>query len=351
MTTNTFWSELPKPFLALAPMDGVSDAPFRVIQAKIGSPAYTVTEFTSVEGIRAGALRLLEDLRFDPSVEKIAIAQLFGADPAAFRGAAAVSAALGFDGIDINMGCPAKNVTEHGAGAALIRDPDRAERIIEETFAGMRIWAETGSLAQFDLPENVIAAVEERRSHLPAERQTPRVLPISLKTRIGFDRNQVEEWIPVLVKHPLSAITMHGRTLRQAYTGFADWDAIATGAKIIRNAGIIAIGNGDIASREDGLQKCATYGLDGALIGRSTFGNPWIFTGHEPTTEERISTAIEHATLHWNTFGERGYMRMRKHLLDYARGFDGATQVRTQLCRVNNLEETLAILKVPPAKK
>ena len=134
--TTNFWQDLPRPIVGLAPMDGVTDAACRFIMATLGHPAVIVSEFTAVDGLNAGAERLLDDFYYHP-IERPVVAQVFGAIPENFVQAAAIAAALGFDGLDINMGCPVKNVAERGAGAALIRHPERALAIIAAAREGI----------------------------------------------------------------------------------------------------------------------------------------------------------------------------------------------------------------------
>jgi tRNA-dihydrouridine synthase len=324
-------------------MDGVTDVAFRHIAAKYGKPAFTVTEFTSVEGIRAGATRLLDDFLYSP-LEETVVAQLFGADPAAFFIGAVTASALGFDGIDINMGCPAKNVTSHGAGAALILDPERAREIVRQTRAGTEAWANGISLEEAGVPKNLALVIEERRNSMPQSRLERRELPVSLKTRIGYSAVIIEEWVKELVEVQPVAIALHGRTLKQLYTGFADWDAISKGASIIKESGIIAIGNGDVSSVDDARNKMEAYGLDGVLVGRAAQGNPWIFNSYEATLVEKLEIALEHSRYFSSHFPPQAFVRMRKHLLDYIKGFDGAKDIRVSLMRAGSLEDVESVI-------
>lgn len=341
--TRGFWANLPRPITGLSPMDGVTDAAFRYMVAKVGKPQVMMTEFTAAEGIRAGAERLLIDFLYEPLERPIA-AQLFGSDPEAFVIAAAVAAALGFDGIDINMGCPAKNIAERGAGAALILDPDRARALIRATREGVRRWAEGEALEQLGVPENICQAVAGRRAELGLTDADRRDLPVSVKTRIGYAQVTVEEWIRHILEEQPVAISIHGRTLKQLYTGQADWEAIGRAAAIIRPAGTLVLGNGDIQDLADGYRRVEHYGLDGFLVGRATFGNPWFFTGHTATLEERLTAALEHSRHLDRVMEGRAFIRMRKHLLDYTRGFEGARELRQQLMRVTTLAQVEEIL-------
>lgn len=341
MTIRGFWEHLAKPVIGLAPMDGVSDAAFRYIVAKYGRPSLTITEFTAAEGIRVGAVRVLEDFRFSP-LERPVVAQIFGADPSAFTVAASVAAALGFDGIDVNMGCPAKNVTQRGAGAALIQDPERALQILAATRQGIDRWYETGSLEACGIPTSLHPEILSRREALgnPA----PQPLPLSVKTRLGYEESTIESWIRTLSSHPLAALTIHGRTLKQLYSGSADWEAIARGARIGREAGILVLGNGDVQSLEDARHRITTYGVDGVLIGRASFGNPWLFQEHEASWEERRAVALEHARYLWQITNGHAFVRIRKHLVDYCKGFEGAADTRRLLMRTETLTDVEAVL-------
>lgn len=336
-----FWQNLPKPIIGLAPMDGVTDAAFRYMTALYGRPSLVITEFTSVEGIRAGAERLLDDFRYHP-IERPVVAQLFGADPAAFYMGAAVVTALGFDGIDINMGCPAKNVTGHGAGAALILDPERAKEIVRQTKQGTLDFAKGKSLSEFGVPENIITAVTVVRERLNLV--SSMALPVSVKTRLGYATSTIEDWVQHLLEVTPVNITIHGRTLKQLYTGQADWEAIGRAVKIIHTTETTVLGNGDVVSITDAHTRCLQYGTDGALIGRAAFGNPWLFTDKEATFQERIQCALEHARYYYTLFGDRAFLRMRKHLLDYVKGSEGAKEVRVQLMRVTTLVDVEEVL-------
>lgn len=341
MPIRGFWEQLAHPIIGLAPMDGVSDAAFRYIVAKYGKPSLTITEFTAAEGIRAGAIRVLEDFQYSP-LERPVVAQIFGADPSAFPIAASVAAALGFDGVDVNMGCPAKNVTQRGAGAALIQDPERALKILQATREGLDRWYETGSLEACSIPTSLHEEILKRRELLG--NPEPRPLPLSVKTRIGYQESTITSWAATLAQHPLAALTIHGRTLKQLYTGHADWNAIQQGAAIAHEAGLLVLGNGDVQSLADARTRITSHGVDGVLIGRASFGNPWLFQEHEATWDERRSVALEHARYLWNITNGHAFVRMRKHLVDYCKGFDGAAEVRRELMRTQTLADVEAIL-------
>jgi len=336
-----FWEAIPWPVIGLAPMDGVSDAAFRAIVAKYGKPSLTITEFTAAEGIRAGAERLLQDFIYSPE-ERPVLAQLFGADPSAFFIAAAVAAALGFDGVDINMGCPAKNIAEKGAGAGLILDPERAKEIIRQARAGITAWAEGTELQDLGVPVHISQAVMQRRSQLNITERLN--VPVSVKTRLGVKTNTITDWVQHLLEESPCVITIHGRTLNQLYSGEADWEAIAEAATLIHKTPTKVLGNGDIKSIGDAHAHIQRYRVDGVLIGRACFGNPWIFQGHIATEKERRAVALEHARLFNTLFPGGHFLRMRKHLLDYMHGFDGAKELRVRLMRIQTLADVEQIL-------
>jgi nifR3 family TIM-barrel protein len=337
-----FWKNLPHPIIGLAPMDGVTDEPFRFIMAKYGKPAIQITEFTSVEGICAGATKNLQAFLFDES-ERPIVAQIFGSTPEAFYKSAFVVAELGFDGIDINMGCPAQNIASKGAGASLILTPELAKAIIRETKRACKDWSEGKKIEDVGLPQRIIEYVNMHRSDHPTSASRKR-LPVSVKTRIGYNSEIVEEWIKHLLEEEPVNISLHGRTLKQMYSGNADWDAIAKAARLIHETKTTILGNGDIKNLGDAHQKIKLYGVDGVLIGRATFGNPWLFRDKEATIEEKFAIAIEHSRLHEKVFTPKFFFPMRKHLAWYCKGFPGASEIRQKLMQANNSQDVEEIL-------
>src|SRR2546428_3204969 len=216
------WADLPRPIVGLSPMDGVTDAVARSMAVRYGRPDLTITEFVAVEGLTHGAVALLEDLRYDEG-ERPVVAQLYGVDPAAFREAAAIATALGFDAIDVNMGCPASSVARRGAGAALIQTPDHARAIIRAVRAGIADWADGRSLDELVSHRKVRRVVKERAVRFGEASR--RVLPVSVKTRFRYAEVVGARWHRELAREEPVAITLHGRTLKQMYSGSADWDA------------------------------------------------------------------------------------------------------------------------------
>lgn len=332
-----FWTSLKKPIIGLAPMDGVTDAPFRFIAAKYGNPDLIISEFTSVEGIAHGAAKTLKAFLYD-EIERPVLAQVFGVTPENFYKSAFVVAEMGFDGLDINMGCPAKNVSSRGAGAALIRTPDLARQIVRACWDGMKDWSKGKKIEEVGLHEDILNFVKSAKKFEPERK----LLPVSVKTRIGYDSVVVEDWVKNLLEEKPVNISLHGRTLKQMYTGTADWEAIARAAEIIRQTDTTVIGNGDISSLEDAKKRIKDYGVDGAMIGRAAFGNPWIFKGknlEDVSLDERFRIAQEHAQLYEKVFENNHFVAMRKHLAWYCKGFHGAGIVRKRLMQTSTAQE------------
>jgi len=318
--------------VGLSPMDGVTDAPMRYITAKYGKPDVTFTEFVSADGIayenrKFGKIEaenlgieaseigktisgikksLKRDFKFD-EIERPVVAQIFGGDPESFFVAAKLVLDLGFDGVDINMGCPARKVAGRGEGSGLIKNPELAGEII--------------------------AAVK---------RAVDGKIPVSVKTRIGYNEPS-PEWWKFLATQDLAAVTMHGRTFKQLYQGKADWEAIGEAAKIIKSEKTIFFGNGDVENRKMGEEKAIQYGLDGVLIGRAAGGNPWAFCPHPPAKagipREKLLVAVEHSRKFEELFPNDRFFIMRKHLSWYARGFDNASDLRNKLVMCNSADE------------
>ncbi|MBU0579144.1 tRNA-dihydrouridine synthase [Patescibacteria group bacterium] len=347
----SFWSKLKKPFIGLSPMDGVTDHPYRYIQKKYGQPDVVYTEFATVEGFCRGVTTPLKDFIFDESQRPI-IAQIYGRTSQFFRETAIVICQLGFDGVDLNMGCPAKSVANGGSGAALINTPKLAQKIIKATQAGVQDWINGKTVNDCEnITSKIAQEVKKRHLKLSQTYQQHRSIPVSVKTRVGFDSKIIEQWLPTLLETNPVAIAIHGRTLRQGYGGKADWETIGKAVEIAKNTSTLIIGNGDIASKTQALEKVAQYGIDGVLIGRASFGNPWVFNDNfsqeKITIQQKAQVALEHAWLHEKTFGKNekySFLPMRKHLGWYIRGFDQAKEVRQKLVMTNNSQEVKEIL-------
>jgi len=348
---QTFWQTLPRPLLGLAPMDGVTDHPCRHIQKNYGKPGLIYTEFVAVERLAIGDWALLKDFRYDESQRPV-IAQIYGHIPALFPPMVVMLCELGFDGIDINMGCPAASVVHRGSGAGLIRTPDVAQELVRAAKRGVEMWLNGASLRDIpDMPRHLLAEAETQRSALPPAFQARRPIPVSVKTRIGYDAPQVGAWIPHLLESEPVAIAIHGRTLHQRYGGSADWVEIGQAAELARGSHTLILGNGDVRSYEDALERVATYGVAGVLIGRGSNGNPFVFQpAHQRLEMDRYSLlriALEHARLHEDEISRDrplGFLSMRKHLGWYARGVPGAATLRRALVQTWNAAEVASIL-------
>jgi nifR3 family TIM-barrel protein len=359
MCNDRFWEALPRPIVGLAPMDGVTDHPSRHIQKKYGNPDVVYTEFTSVEALCHGDWQSWRNFLYDETQRPI-VAQIYGRTPEYFRQVAIMLCELGFDGIDVNMGCPAKTVANGGCGAGLIRTPDCAQSIIQAVKDGVQDWRNgattaqcTRLLARFS---KRVAAIHEQ---LPPAYRQRRSMPVSVKTRIGYDAPAVNDWVPRLLEAEPAAICLHGRTLRQGYSGLANWEAIAQAAELAGGAQTLILGNGDAATRGDAERRAATYGLAGVLIGRASFGNPFVFHKEQLADDDEdrqarlarrlrlIAIALEHVRLYEETF--RPYERyrfyaMRKHLGWYIKDVASASHIRASLMQVNDAREVELLL-------
>jgi tRNA-dihydrouridine synthase B len=336
--SDNFWHSIKKPVIGLSPMDGVTDEPFRQIAAKYGHPDVIFTEFVPAEGISVGAERILKSLIYKNN-EKPVIAQLFGSNPDSFYKAAFLICALGFDGVDINMGCPALNISTKGAGAALIQKPLLAQKIIRKVREATMDFHEGRKIGEIGLPDPFL-----KKAKIKKQKSRP-LLPVSVKTRTGCNKNNIEEWIKYLLEESPDAISIHGRTLKQMYREAADYEAIGEAAKIAKGSGTLILGNGDVKSIKEAKEKTEKYGLDGILIGRAALGNPWVFCGKEASLKEKFMVAAEHAHLYEKIFKGQHFVAMRKHLAWYCSGFAGASETRQKLMFANNAKDVESILK------
>jgi tRNA-dihydrouridine synthase len=321
-----FWRKLKKPFLIIAPMSDVTDVAFREMFARHGAPNVFWTEFVSCDGLCSeGKDRLLSHFLYTKRQRPI-VAQLFGATPEHFYRASLLVKELGFDGIDINMGCPDRAVERQGAGAALINNPRLAQKIIFE-----------------------------------AKRGAGR-LPVSVKTRLGYHKDTMEEWLPYLFETEPAAITLHARTRKELSKVPARWNRIADAVALrdgyfsgTRSKPFI-LGNGDVTSVADGYMKMKESGADGVMVGRGIFGNPWFFNprGRRVSVETRLKALLEHTILFEKYFGNSNHDRstairnfdiMKKHFKAYASGFDGAKDIRMKLMTMKCADDMRAFLK------
>ncbi len=325
------WQNLPQPIFGLSPMDGITDSVFRTMAYRHGPPDVLFTEFVSVEALSRKIPAIFRDLQYE-NHERPMIAQIYGYEPEAFEKCIPLLAELGFDGVDINMGCPAKSVVHSGGGAALIKTCPHAKTIIKTCAKALDEWHD----------------------------KTGKQIPLSVKTRLGYDQIIVKDWIGELLEcEEISNISIHGRTLKQGYSGSANWDAIAEAAELARGSKILILGNGDLQSFEDAIQKIEQTKVNGVLFGRATYGQPWFFREKEKyrvnvgarcnvplqmNSETRIQTLLEHARLLAERKDPKHFPQIRKHAGWYLKNFAGASELRAQLVRVNSLAEMEAIL-------
>lgn len=305
------------PIIGLAPMDGVTDAPFRYITDVIGKPDILYTEFVSIKGLILGKPSIQRMLLHHETKTKT-VAQFFGIEPEYFYQATMMALEKGYDGVDINMGCPDKTVFARGGGAGLILQPKLAKEII--LF--------------------VKKAVKEGKEKLEIKKP----ITVSVKTRTGYKQHSTKEWIGNLLEAEPDFICLHARTFKQKYSGMADWSQIGIASDLAKNTKTKILGNGDIRSRDKALEQIKKYNLAGALIGRGALGNPWIFQGTIPTTEERFQVILEHCKKFIEFFPEANMSIMRKHLGWYAKDFPHAAEIRNELMQINNIEDVKKIL-------
>ena len=313
MATLGFWAQMKKPIFVLAPMADVTDAAFRRVIAKYGKPDVMWTEFVSADGLQSvGREKLMHHLAYTEG-ERPIVAQIFGSHPENIKKTAELVAELGFDGLDINMGCPEKNIQKQGSCAALIKTPKLAQEII-------------------------LAAKEGSGN-----------LPVSVKTRIGYNKNEIDTWLPALLEAEPAVITLHARTKKEMSLVPARWDVIAHAVKIRdeMKSETLIIGNGDVKNLEEANKRVEESGADGVMIGRGIFGNPWLFAGTYPESlEERFRVMLEHTKLYEELFhGTKPLALMRKHYQAYVEGFPGAKELRTKLMSTESASEVEKIVK------
>lgn len=308
-----FWDALPKPFFVLAPMYDVTDFAFRQVVLKTGRPHVFFTEFVSSDGLCSdkGRERLMHHLKFEKN-ELPLIAQIFGAHPDKFTETAKLISDLGFSGIDINMGCPDKNIIKGGSCAALFKTPELAREIVEATKAG------GGEL------------------------------PVSVKIRIGDTKIDWENWIATLLKAEPAAISIHLRTRKEMSKVPAHWEELPKIVEFIHSktneeSRPLIVGNGDVLTLDEASAKQQESGCDGIMIGRGIFHNPWIFKEEnhtEPTPENKIKIMLMHARLFEENYtGIKRFEVFKRFIKIYVNGFDGAQELREKLYECQNVSE------------
>ncbi len=357
----SFWNTLPQPIIGLSPMDGVTDAAFRLVVAMQGAPDVTFTEFTSVGDICRGPDHLLCSLLYSEH-ERPIVAQLYGKDPDLFYQAAHVVCELGFDGLDINMGCPSRNVAASGSGAGLIRTPDLAHAIMRAARQGILDWTAGQRLSAAGLKSaraDLIQAINLRRQGVSGPPR--RMIPLSVKTRLGYETVVIEEWVSHLLEEQPAVISVHGRTLEQMYRGEADWTAIERAALLAHQTSTLLLGNGDLHSMQDIVRRVRSSAVHGVLVGRGALGSPWFFRrkemaratlgmdslpvhDEEVPLDERFRVMLEHARRFETLFGTERFPRMRKHLGWYCKGFPHAATMRGLMVRASSSDDVARIV-------
>ncbi len=343
--SKNIWTELPRPILALAPMYDVTDSAFRQIIADFGHPGLFFTEFVSAAGLASdkGRPKLLRELYFTKKEQPI-IAQVFGANRETMYQTGKLVAKLGFAGLDINMGCPDRAVIKQGAGAALILKPKLAREIIASAKAG------AGDL------------------------------PVSVKTRIGFNKIEWEKWLSELLLAEPAALTVHLRTKKELSGPPAHWELATDIARLVKKSGVPLLMNGDVKSAQEGRDLAQKYGLDGVMIGRGIFGQPWLFANsakslttkrelsrhaldEEVSLEERLLTLVKHSQLFAKYYlpgptnqklfagHTKNFAVMKKHFKAYVRDFAGSSELRAKLMECDNAEAVEKIIKIFLTKK
>ena len=306
------WENLPNPFLILAPMEGVTDIAFRQVIAYAGRPDLFFTEFTNVSSYASekGRWNALERLKIAPTDPPI-IAQIWGKNPEHFSELASALASLGFAGVDLNFGCPDKHVNKVGGGAAMIRTPDLAVECYQN-----------------------------------AKKATN--LPVSIKTRLGWsDPEEYQTWLSILLDQHPAALTVHLRTKKEMSKVPAHYELIPAIIKLRNKISpdTKLIINGDIKDKAHALELHKKYPeIDGFMIGRGVFQNPYCFTDHTSTREE----LMELLKLHLDLYEEHdfhSYEPLKHFFKIYVNNFDGAKDLRTKLMETHSISEARAIIE------
>ena len=317
---TNIWEDLTKNnsyISILAPMEDVTDTVFRQVVSRCYKPDLMFTEFTNCEGICSkGSENVIQRLRYT-KVEQPMIAQIWGINTDNYFTTAKLCLELGFAGVDINMGCPERNVTKIGACSALIKNHDQAQKVIEAVVRGV-----SGKI------------------------------PVSIKTRIGYSQIVTEEWISFLLTQNIQVITVHARTVKEQSLVPNHFEEIAIACKLRDkiNPKIKIIANGDITDAKYGEEKCKELGCDGYMIGRGIFHNPWCFDKNlnikNIKVQERLELLLYHIDLWSITWGNtKHYPKLKKYFKIYCQGFDNSTELRSKLMDTKTFEEVVPIIK------
>lgn len=310
------WDKFEKPITILAPMADVTDFAFRELINKIARPDIFFTEFVSTDGLNSIAKNKIDHrLKFSPGQKPI-IAQIWGTEPSLFFETAKILQKLNFDGIDINTGCPDKAVQKKGAGAKLINNYDLTSELIKALKAG-----------------------------------APN-LAISVKTRLSKTEKLTKEWFEFLLSQDLSALSIHGRKAKDLSKGNANWDMIGKAVEIKKSikSNTLVIGNGDIESYKEILEMHQKYGVDGVMVGRGIFKNPWLFEKSVGTKKrsqkEYFDLMVKHINLFRETWGEqKNFHILKKFFKVYVKDYPGANEDRQKLMECKTYDEVLKVIK------
>ncbi len=296
----------------MAPMADVTDAAFRQVVAKRGAPSVFWTEFVSADGLyHTREIKKMKDeenplmgILTKSEIERPIVAQIFSAKPDMIAYATKLVAELGFDGIDINMGCPDRAIEKQGCGAAMMKNPKLAQEIIRAA-------------------------------------QKASALPVSVKTRIGYNTESLDEWLTALLEASPAAITLHLRTRKEMSLVPADWELMKKAVEIRNrvNPKVLLIGNGDVQNLNDARMKVSESGCDGAMLGRAMFGNPWVFAGRkseDTPLAQKLAALIELAQDFEKLTPRKNFSILKKHIKAFLTGFDGAAELRAKLMETDS---------------
>ena len=316
----SFWNELKKPLFVMAPMADVTDSAFRQVVAKRGAPAVFWTEFVSADGLyHTREIKKMRDeenplvgILAKSELERPIVAQIFSAKPDMITYATKLVAELGFDGVDINMGCPDRAIEKQGCGAAMMKNPRLAQEIIR--------------------------AAQKASS-----------LPVSVKTRIGYNTESLDEWLTALLEASPAAITLHLRTRKDMSLVPADWEVMKKAVEIRNraNPSVFLIGNGDVQDLDDARMKVAESGCDGAMLGRAMFGNPWVFAGRkseDTPLAQKLAALVELAQDFEKLTPRKNFSILKKHIKAFVTGFDGAAELRAKLMETDSAAALEAVV-------
>ncbi|MFH1246196.1 MAG: tRNA-dihydrouridine synthase [Candidatus Liptonbacteria bacterium] len=294
-----FWKDLEQPFSALAPMAEVTDLAFRKIILESGRPDVFYTEFVSADGLASrGRDRLLLDLRFSKKEHPI-VAQFFGSKPETIYEAARTARELGFDGVDINMGCPDRKVIKQGAGIGLYKT--------------------------LELVPEIIAAAREGAG----------LLPVSVKTRLGYGSINMD-WIDLILKCKIPVLIVHLRTMKEMSKVPAHWEVVPEIIAVAKKHKTLVVGNGDVMDMDEARRRASESGANGVMIGRGIFTNPWLFNEKvnpaKLTPKKRLALLRRHIKYFEKAWGDkRNFNILKKFFKIYCSGWDGAKELRTKL--------------------